>query len=343
MKKIIFLTLSFLLIFLTKIYGNETEKGFRILIEDADLRPIEEFYRTKNPEFNNLLETYKVYVFKKAYPTLPNREYIIKSADNEKLRDELLSKFKESIVFAKVYSFGLEIHIENPELFPIEEKQFFLSKNQEFNKLLETYKVDFFLQDCPAVVSEWLKKIYLIKSPYQDKLKEELLSKFSKNIPLVEEAPGEPTSDYTPNDYNSYVYTPANWYNYNGNYNTASLDLIRAQEAWDITKGLLPKVKVAITDTYFEFGHEDLSFTLVGGSNNPNVDSPGHGTLVAGCVGATTDNGKGIASIGGFNTEMFVSTNRYPDEVLRLAKAGYKIINCLCFAPQFNSLNNNIL
>jgi len=133
MKKIIFLSLSFLCFFFVKIHGNETGNGLYLLIENPDLRPIETFSLTKNTEFNKLLETYNVYVFKKAYPTLPVREYLIKSSDNEKLKEELLAKFSKSISFAKVHLFGLLIRIEGSDLLPVEEKQFFLTKNPEFN------------------------------------------------------------------------------------------------------------------------------------------------------------------------------------------------------------------
>jgi len=132
-----------------------------------------------------------VYVFKKAYPTLPSREYLIKSSDNESLREELILRFGESISFAKTYVFGLMINIENLDLLPIEEKQFFLTNNPEFNQLLETYQVYVFLQAFPTAVSESLQKTYMIKTPYRDELKEELLLRYSEGIPLVEKMPGE--------------------------------------------------------------------------------------------------------------------------------------------------------
>ena len=86
----------------------------------------------------------------------------------------------------------------------------------------------------------------------------------------------------------------------------------------------LPKCPVAITDTYFDLNHEDLSMTLVGGSNS-NVNF--HGTCVAGCVSAITNNSIGLASVG-YDTELKVSTIRSDNEVLRLAQAGYRVINC---------------
>ena len=197
MKKIIFLSLSILWVFLAKTYGSDNNgNGLYLLIEDPDLRPIEVFSLTKNPVFNQLLEVYEVYVFKKAYPELQANDYVIKSSNDEKLKEELLLKFEESFSTVIVRGYGLHIIIENSDLLPIEEKQFFFTKNQEFNQLLKTYEVNVFLQLGPTSISEFAQKFYLIKSPYQDELKKELLLKYSEGIPLVEEAPGEPIADF---------------------------------------------------------------------------------------------------------------------------------------------------
>jgi len=121
------------------------------------------------------------------------------------------------------------------------------------------------------------------------------------------------------------------------------LDLINAKSAWDICKEI-PKIRVAITDTYFDLNHEDLNMTVVGG-NNSSIDY--HGTFVAVCLSATTDNNKGLASVG-FNTPLFVSTIWADDnEVLRLAQAGYRVINCswmktCTYSSVQNSLYNTI-
>lgn len=76
---------------------------------------------------------------------------------------------------------------------------------------------------------------------------------------------------------------------------------IKAPEAWDIKNGN-SNVIVGIVDTGVDLGHEDLKgnvikgINTVEGTNDPN-DDHGHGTHVAGTVGAVTNNGIGISSV----------------------------------------------
>jgi hypothetical protein len=80
------------------------------------------------------------------------------------------------------------------------------------------------------------------------------------------------------------------------------LQKISAPGAWDITLGQ-PNVTVAVLDTGVDPDHPDLSAKLLGGYNayddSTNVtDDCCHGTMVAGAVGAVTNNSLGIAAIG---------------------------------------------
>lgn len=78
------------------------------------------------------------------------------------------------------------------------------------------------------------------------------------------------------------------------------LKLINADRAWDLTLGD-PRVVVAVIDTGVDLGHPDLRRKLVPGYNvltkgaEPPLDDNGHGTHVAGIIGADTDNREGIA------------------------------------------------
>src|SRR5207245_2466633 len=63
------------------------------------------------------------------------------------------------------------------------------------------------------------------------------------------------------------------------------------------------KAVVALLDTGVDAAHPDLAGKLVPGASfvegaDPNVDSYGHGTWLAGIVAAETDNSLGIAGIG---------------------------------------------
>lgn len=160
------------------------------------------------------------------------------------------------------------------------------------------------------------------------------------------------------------------------------LNLIRAPQAWDITKGDESMV-IAIVDTGGDLDHPDLQsklfyntadpidgidndndgFTdnysgwdfsgaeqaLIGtpgfiGDNDPSINKANlfsHGTMVAGCAAASTNNGAGIASVG-YNTKLMFTkhfsddqadtgtgyTSNLYDGILYAATHGAKIINC---------------
>ncbi len=72
--------------------------------------------------------------------------------------------------------------------------------------------------------------------------------------------------------------------------------------AWDLTFGD-DKVVVAILDTGVDYNHPDLMGKVTRGKNwadgnTDPMDTDGHGTHVAGIVGAKTNNGVGIAGMG---------------------------------------------
>jgi len=115
------------------------------------------------------------------------------------------------------------------------------------------------------------------------------------------------------------------------NLNDYALDLIRAQDAWNITTGQ-DQIKVAVVDTRFDMNHED--FVNADGSSqivkcedddcfNSNLYSSGqnnHGTQVAGVVACATDNNKGHSSIG-FNTKLMLYTWRNSSGNISINKA----------------------
>ncbi|MCL2847564.1 MAG: S8 family serine peptidase [Firmicutes bacterium] len=80
---------------------------------------------------------------------------------------------------------------------------------------------------------------------------------------------------------------------------------IRADYAWSITRGC-PYVRVGVIDTGIYDRHEDLQINLVPGrcfvTNREGCitytrDTNGHGTNIAGIIGADGDNGRGISGI----------------------------------------------
>jgi len=76
---------------------------------------------------------------------------------------------------------------------------------------------------------------------------------------------------------------------------------VKATFAWDYTKGS-EDVIVAVVDTGVDYEHPDLKNKVIKGYDFVNIDSDpmddnGHGTMVAGIIGAETNNGEGIAGV----------------------------------------------
>jgi subtilisin family serine protease len=88
------------------------------------------------------------------------------------------------------------------------------------------------------------------------------------------------------------------------------LDKIEAPAGWDVLTSA-SNVLVAVLDTGVRYTHEDLKSNIwvnpndgghgwnaLSGTNNPNDDSGnGHGTMVAGVLGAVGNNGKGVVGV----------------------------------------------
>ena len=71
------------------------------------------------------------------------------------------------------------------------------------------------------------------------------------------------------------------------------LETIQAPSAWDY-KDRFKKISIAVVDNGFDTNHEDLSIRVLNKQENNAED---HGTHVAGIIGATANNNKGITGI----------------------------------------------
>lgn len=200
------------------------------------------------------------------------------------------------------------------------------NKNHTLAQSLNQYNVTEFRQAFPDAVTDWLREVYYVECDSINiqtniSLTKMIALQSKHQIPLVVKLLREPTPTgeiYTPNDpkYNS------------DERHRAHLKLIHAPETWEIVRRY-PKIDVAVHDCYFA-QNEDLSYKRIIENNHQPGDNGVHGAFVAGCLGATTNNNKGIASLGGLNTNLIISTKRWArdDEVLQLAKSGYRVINC---------------
>jgi hypothetical protein len=94
---------------------------------------------------------------------------------------------------------------------------------------------------------------------------------------------------------------------------------IKSSQAWDVFlspgRGIRRDVNVAVVDSGIDHTHGDLAdnmwrggaglggIDLINGDNNP-MDDNGHGTHVAGLIGAVANNGLGVAGVMGRNMKM---------------------------------------
>jgi subtilisin family serine protease len=246
----------------------------------------------------------------------------------------LMMLFGSKYLFAQDFAFYIRVEDKSliKKIQKDEKTKNFIVKtnNTVLNAILSKYKFKVFKQAFPTSQRVSLKKIYFAICD-DEKFGLKLESRFNKKIISVYKLDGELT--YTPNDYGLAM-------------GQSNLDLVNAKDAWDICLDF-PKISIGVSDNYFDLNHEDLNMTHFGGSNT-NVNY--HGTSVAGCIAAISDNNIGLASIG-FNTELFVHNDYGPYEgdnaVLELAQAGHRVINCSWYStcsaiPEIDTLYQDI-
>ena len=182
----------------------------------------------------------------------------------------------------------------------------------EINSVFNDYTISRFKKFSKLTKHPILKDVYRIET-MEIELAYELLNKFPEYYTdIYPWYRPEPT--YTPDDF-ALERTDQN-----------DLDLIRAKDAWEITKGD-PDIIVGISDTYIQTDHEDLAADIHSVLNNSTLNHPEaeHGVRVSFCAAGVTDNNTGLSSIG-FNTSIMFSTTGY-GELLDLAEAGANIVN----------------
>ncbi len=235
-----------------------------------------------------------------------------------------------------------------------EDRSVDISQVDIIRELNKTYNIEN-MNRFPILRSPILDRTFRIEfSPFSDIDK---IIAALESFPQIEYAEKNPINfiDYNPNDslYNL-ISGPSNW--------NWHLDLIRADEAWDITMGD-EEIMVAIVDNAVWVDHPDLEDKVAAAwnvaHNNSNANPPSwgsaadwsHGTHCSGLAVAATDNEIGIAGVG-FNCSLMAirASGSNPNGITHgyegmqwAANNGADIINCSWGGSFYSQTSQNII
>jgi hypothetical protein len=141
---------------------------------------------------------------------------------------------------------------------------------------------------------------------------EDLYATLTNNVSVVSKVEHGPNYQIlaTPNDYGL-------------NTSHYSLDLIGAENAWNITTGDV-NVVIAVSDQNFEVSHDELESQYIY-YDATNTQSTGHGTAVSILAGGATDNNNFNSSIG-YKSSLALYRMNF-NEILNASYAGADVIN----------------
>lgn len=194
-------------------------------------------------------------------------------------------------------------------------------ENESMENIFKKHDVYYFERAFPIVDSFPQSNKYLLDQVYllecncnEDSLLSDILEmntyySYVEKIPSIFEL-------YTPNDY-KIIDSLNNIPNY-------ALDLINAEGAWDYTHGD-SSIFIGLSDDGYLTTHKDLK-NKIHEIIDPPIPISTHGTFVAGCAAAETDNNIGISSIG-FDCKLILARRSY-GQILELSNAGAKVVNC---------------
>jgi subtilisin family serine protease len=188
-------------------------------------------------------------------------------------------------------------------------------QNTDLAAALNEMPIYVFEKAFPASQNSRLNRVYLLKLSNLSSLEEITLRSEVQKVIYIPDfyeniltGSSNTSFDILPDDYDDII---------TGGRNTA-LDLIRAPLAWTVTTGN-PEILVGISDSRYDFNHEDLVGQVVENILIQNSNYP-HGTTTAGMIAANTNNNKGISSIA----------------------SGVKLVTATCGTTGFNLINGLI-
>ena len=182
------------------------------------------------------------------------------------------------------------------------------------------------------VIAESLAELEAKKADF-NKYDEVVLAEINSVVDIAADA--EPVY---PNDpWNKNTNYPYSWDENMPGGNNWSAEAIRAPGAWAYNK-YFSNVKVGVVDGGFYTGHEDYDNLITFPSSlyeDDNNAASSHGTHVAGIIGATANNGKGITGLlwdvdiigAGYQTGSGDSIAKIVDAVTAVVESGAKAVN----------------
>ncbi len=185
-----------------------------------------------------------------------------------------------------------------------------ISSVELFTQLIKEFTISDFHQALPSSRSKELLKVYELTCDCNE---HELMQAITKsNLPFSRPEIG-PKYELlnVPDDYHLSFVTDY------------ALDLIKAQQAWDITHGD-PNIVIAITDANYYVNHEELVGKVNYVSTNSATDYT-HGTVVAITAAGNTNNSIGKSSIG-YDSHLELRSLSY-NNILEASYTGAEIVN----------------
>ncbi len=180
--------------------------------------------------------------------------------------------------------------------------------------LFSSFNVYKFEKEFPTSTTPLLQTIYEIETD-DIQLMTNLINDFSNVYPIVEEIPTALITN-TPNDFG--ITGGAMIKDF-------AKELMRLELAWDITTGD-PNILIGITDNGFDLNHVDLSSQIVTYFGPVIPTGNLHGTKVAGCAAAATNNNIGITG-NGYSCKLLLDAGLNINNMLELSQNGAKVIN----------------
>src|SRR5699024_1662376 len=199
--------------------------------------------------------------------------------------------------------------------------------NKSFESFINSKQVYEFRIAFKHAIMPRLKRIYYVEVDENTSLNDFFIREEVFRIEEIFEEEGEVLASNPIFETNSFSVLPNDYNDIFSGERNPDLDLIRAPQAWQITRGS-PDVLVGVVDSKVDLTHEDLIGQIV---QEYIIGSPwneSHGTSVASLIAGKTNNNKGIASIA-HESKMIVSNNFNRNILDSIAAIpNVKVVNC---------------